>query len=104
MHLNTLTCCSRANVRPSVCVLLCLSLVSQVKYHEEFERTRGRGAAHTLYEQHMTRLHGDHQMGGSEGYHGIQPQMLDTDRRSAATGQFMLCVCVWSLCWTLCRL
>ncbi|KAI7792519.1 putative nebulette-like [Triplophysa rosa] len=58
---------------------------SMVKYHEEFERTRGRGAAYTLHEQHMTRLHGDHQMGGSEVHHGIQPQVLDTDRRSAAT-------------------
>ncbi|XP_048021324.1 LIM zinc-binding domain-containing Nebulette-like isoform X4 [Megalobrama amblycephala] len=53
--------------------------ISNAKYHEEFERTRGRGATHTLDEQHMARLHGD-QVGG--GYHGVQPQVVEMDRRS----------------------
>ncbi|RXN14889.1 nebulette isoform X2 [Labeo rohita] len=57
--------------------------VSMAKYHEEFERSRGRGATHTLDEQHMARLHGDQLMGAGDGYHGIQPQVVEMDRRSA---------------------
>ncbi|XP_042608442.1 LIM zinc-binding domain-containing Nebulette-like isoform X2 [Cyprinus carpio] len=64
-------------------------LQSQVKYHEEFERLRGRGATHTLDEQHMARLHGDQLMGAGDGYHGVQPQVVEMDHRSAgAAGVF----------------
>ncbi|XP_048021323.1 LIM zinc-binding domain-containing Nebulette-like isoform X3 [Megalobrama amblycephala] len=58
--------------------------ISNAKYHEEFERTRGRGATHTLDEQHMARLHGD-QVGG--GYHGVQPQVVEMDRRSGGAAE-----------------
>ncbi len=73
-----------------VCVCVCISVtfslslsLSQVKYHEEFERSRGRGATHTLDEQHMARLHGVQVMGVGDGYHGVQPQVVEMDRRSA---------------------
>ncbi|XP_026057498.1 LIM zinc-binding domain-containing Nebulette-like isoform X1 [Carassius auratus] len=63
--------------------------ISNAKYHEEFERLRGRGATHTLDEQHMAHLHGDQLMGAGDGYHGVQPQVVEMDRRSAgATGVF----------------
>uniref|UniRef100_A0A8C2B8B9 LIM zinc-binding domain-containing Nebulette-like n=1 Tax=Cyprinus carpio TaxID=7962 RepID=A0A8C2B8B9_CYPCA len=63
--------------------------ISNAKYHEEFERLRGRGATHTLDEQHMARLHGDQLMGAGDGYHGVQPQVVEMDHRSAgAAGVF----------------
>uniref|UniRef100_A0A8C2EJQ1 LIM zinc-binding domain-containing protein n=1 Tax=Cyprinus carpio TaxID=7962 RepID=A0A8C2EJQ1_CYPCA len=61
--------------------------ISNVKYHEEFERSRGRGATHTLDEQHMARLHGDQLMGAGDGYHGVQPQVVEMDRRSAGAAE-----------------
>ncbi len=91
-----------------MCVYVCvcgdvLSL-SQAKYHEEFERSRGRGATHTLDEQHMARLHGDQLIGVGDGYHGVQPQVVEMDRRSAgAAGQSITNTVIYNISMILFR-
>ncbi|KAJ0059896.1 hypothetical protein NL108_015224 [Boleophthalmus pectinirostris] len=52
------------------------------KYHEDFDRSRGRGSALGLDEPGMERYHRANQMIGEAGFsRGTHPQSADMDRR-----------------------
>nr|XP_040025838.1 nebulette-like [Gasterosteus aculeatus aculeatus] len=54
----------------------------QAKYHEDFERARGRGGTPGLDEPGMERYQRANQMMGEAGYgRGPHPQAMETDRR-----------------------
>lgn len=74
----------------------------QAKYHEDFERTRGRGYSPGLDDGSMERYQRANQMIGEAGYSKvIHPQQgLEMDRRPGGIivgGSH--CVCVASTCW-----
>ncbi|XP_056155270.1 nebulette isoform X2 [Lampris incognitus] len=57
-------------------------LQSQAKYHEDFERARGRGATPGLDDPSMERYQRANQMIAEAGYNkGIHPQVVEMDRR-----------------------
>uniref|UniRef100_A0A673AXD1 SH3 domain-containing protein n=1 Tax=Sphaeramia orbicularis TaxID=375764 RepID=A0A673AXD1_9TELE len=54
----------------------------QAKYHEDFERARGRGSTPGLDDPSMERYQRANQMMGEAGYNkGIHPQAMEMDRR-----------------------
>ncbi|CDQ76365.1 unnamed protein product [Oncorhynchus mykiss] len=55
---------------------------AQAKYHEDFERTRGRGCTPVMEEQSMERMHHRNKLMMSEAaYKGVHPQVVEMDRR-----------------------
>lgn len=77
-----------------MCVCVCLTLFiiiftvpdvclfEQAKYHEDFERTRGRGCSPGLDNPCMDRYQRANQMMGEAAYgKGVHPQAMELDRR-----------------------
>lgn len=63
------------------CVYFFISL-QQAKYHEDFERARGRGCTPGLDEPSMERYQRANQMIGEAGYNkGMHPPGMEMDRR-----------------------
>ncbi len=80
-------------------VWMCVSSLKQAKYHEDFERARGRGCMPGLDDPNMERYQRANQMMAEAGYSkGIHPQGMEMDRRPGGiiVGQWpqTLCVCV----------
>ncbi|KAM8731719.1 LIM zinc-binding domain-containing Nebulette-like [Acanthopagrus schlegelii] len=60
----------------------CFISLRQAKYHEDFERARGRGCTPGLDDPSMERYQRANQMMGEAGYSkGIHPQAMEMDRR-----------------------
>ncbi|CAB1349794.1 unnamed protein product, partial [Coregonus sp. 'balchen'] len=56
--------------------------ISMAKYHEDFERTRGRGCTPVMEDQSMARMHHrNNLMMGEAAYKGVHPQVVEMDRR-----------------------
>lgn len=56
--------------------------IQQAKYHEDFERARGRGCTPGLDDPSMERYQRANQMMGEAAYSkGIHPQAMELDRR-----------------------
>lgn len=61
---------------------VCVCFLRQAKYHEDFERARGRGFTPGLDDPSMERYQRANQMMGEAGYSkGIHPHVTEMDRR-----------------------
>ncbi|XP_064805570.1 nebulette-like isoform X1 [Oncorhynchus masou masou] len=57
-------------------------LQSNAKYHEDFERTKGRGCTPVMEDQNMERMHHRNNLMMSEAaYKGVHHQVVEMDRR-----------------------
>lgn len=72
----------------TLCVCVCVYTyvmffpLQQAKYHEDFERARGRGCTPGLDDPSMERYQRANQMMGEAGYNkGMHPQGMEMDRR-----------------------
>lgn len=62
--------------------IVCVCFLRQAKYHEDFERARGRGFTPGLDDPSMERYQRANQMMGEAGYSkGIHPHVTEMDRR-----------------------
>ena len=62
------------------CVCVC-PVLPQAKYHEDFERERGRGYTPVMEDVGMDRLQRSNHMMMEAGYKGVHPQGVEMDRR-----------------------
>lgn len=75
-------CVDPVRVISLILPLKCVHSVQQAKYHEDFERARGRGSTPGLEDPSMERYQRANQMVGEAGYSkGIHPQAMEMDRR-----------------------
>ena len=75
-------CDDTVGVSSLILPLTCVVSVPQAKYHEDFERARGRGGTPGLDDPGMERYHRANQMMGEAAYSkGIHPQAMEMDRR-----------------------
>ncbi|XP_015210057.1 nebulette isoform X8 [Lepisosteus oculatus] len=55
--------------------------ISNAKYHEDFEKTRGKGFTPVMDDPTMERARRNHQMVSDAAYKGVQPHVVEMDRK-----------------------
>ncbi|OBS83380.1 hypothetical protein A6R68_22630, partial [Neotoma lepida] len=55
--------------------------ISNVKYHEDFEKTKGRGFTPVVDDPVMERARKNTQVVSDAAYKGVQPHVVEMDRR-----------------------
>lgn len=62
----------------------------QVRYHEDFEKTRGKGFTPVLDDPNFERVRRNTQVSSEAAYKGVHPHVVEMDRRPGIiVGRFL---------------